>query len=432
MPCDDPRVTRLDTPLTLPSGLELPHRIVKAAMTENLADADNQPTTRHEALYRRWARGAAGGLLITGNLMVDRRYLERSRNIVADAHLDLAALRRVREAADSSPVIAQLNHPGRQTNRFLAATPVAPSACDAVPMFGMFARPRALEATEIDDIVAAFGTAAALCRQAGLDGVQVHAAHGYLLAQFLSPHVNKRADSWGGDLPGRARALVEAVRAARSNGGPGFTVGVKLNSSDFRHGGFTEDDAEQVIRLLVEEGVDLIEISGGTYESPALFGEVAELGSGSNAKEAYFAAFARRARRAAGSVPVMLTGGIRTRSVMASLLDDGGVDLIGLGRPIAIDPDLPVKLLAGESGTVLPRYTLPTAIGFAGESEWYEAQIGRLGSGREVKPNLNAAIAATRFVGGELGRGLSARRRRARLVKDLRTDVTQRRSAVAG
>lgn len=412
-------MTRLDTPLTLPSGLELPHRIVKAAMTENLADADNQPTERHETLYRRWARGAAGGLLVTGNLMVDRRYLERSRNIVADAHLDVERLRRVREAAASSPLIAQLNHPGRQTNRFLAGRPVAPSASDAVPMFGLFARPRALTATEIEAIVEGFGTAAGRCRDAGLDGVQIHAAHGYLLAQFLSPHVNRRTDAWGGDVTGRSRALVEAVRAARENGGPGFTVGVKLNSSDFRHGGFTEDDAEQVVRLLVDEGVDLIEISGGTYESPALFGEVAELGSGSNAKEAYFAGFARRARSAAGGVPVMLTGGIRTRSVMESLLDDGGVDLIGLGRPLAIDPDLPAELLAGSPGTTLPRYTLPTAIGFAGESEWYESQIGRLGAGREVKPNLNAAVAATGFVAGELVRGLSARRRRARLVTDL-------------
>lgn len=411
--------TRLQTPLTLPSGLVLPHRIVKAAMTENLSDADNQPTSRHEALYRRWARGAAGGLLVTGNLMVDRRFLERSRNIVADRHLDVAGLRRLRDAAASSPVIAQLNHPGRQTNRFLAATPVAPSASDAVPMMGMFARPRALEASEIEAIVAAFGTAAALCEQAGLDGVQVHAAHGYLLAQFLSPHVNRRTDGWGGDVAGRSRALVEAVRAARASTGPGFTVGVKLNSSDFRHGGFTEDDAEQVIRLLVAEGVDLIEISGGTYESPALFGEVAELGAGVGAKEAYFAAFARRARSAAGGVPIMLTGGIRTRSVMEALLDDGGVDLIGLGRPLAIDPDLPTKLLAGAAGTTLPRYTLPTAIGFAGESEWYESQIGRMGAGREVKPSLNAAVAATSFVAGELGRGLSARRRRARLVRTL-------------
>lgn len=412
-------MTQLDTALTLPSGLVLPHRIVKAPMTENLSDADNQPTTRHETLYRRWAEGAAGGLLVTGNLMVDRRFLERSRNIVADAGLDVARLRRVREAADSCPVIAQLNHPGRQTNRFLASTPVAPSAGDAVPMMGLFSRPRELTSAEIESIVTAFGTAASLCEQAGLDGVQVHAAHGYLLAQFLSPHVNRRTDAWGGDVAGRSRALVEAVRAARASTGPDFTVGVKLNSSDFRHGGFTEDDAEQVIRLLVAEGVDLIEISGGTYESPALFGEVAELGGGRGAKEAYFAAFARRARTAAGGVPIMLTGGIRTRSVMESLLDDGGVDLIGLGRPLAIDPDLTAKLLAGAAGTALPRYTLPTAIGFAGESEWYESQIGRLGAGREVKPRLNAAVAATGFVVGELGRGLTARRRRARLVKAL-------------
>ncbi|MGN6605617.1 MAG: NADH:flavin oxidoreductase [Jatrophihabitans sp.] len=409
-------MSRLDQPLTLPSGLVLPHRIVKAAMTENLADADNQPTVRHERLYRRWAEGAAGGLLVTGNLMVDRRFLERSRNIVADRHLDVAALRRVREAAASSPLIAQLNHPGRQTNRFLASRPVAPSAGDAVPMLGLFARPRALEAAEIEAIVAAFGTAAALCQDAGLDGVQVHAAHGYLLAQFLSPHVNRRTDEWGGDVAGRARALLEAVRAARRATRDGFTVAVKLNSSDFRHGGFTEDDAEQVVRLLVAEGVDLIEISGGTYESAAFIGEAAGLQTGPNAKQAYFAAFARRARAAAGDVPLMLTGGIRTRSVMESLLTDGGVDLIGLGRPVAIDPDLPAELLAGAEGATLPRYTLPTFIGYAGESEWYETQIGRLGAGHDVKPDLNAAVAAASFVGGELVRGLAARRRRARLV----------------
>ena len=409
-------MSRLDSPLTLPSGLVLPHRIVKAAMTENLADADNQPTVRHERLYRRWAAGAEGGLQVTGNLMVDRRFLERSRNIVADRHLDVARLAKVREAAASTPVIAQLNHPGRQTNRFVSGSPVAPSASGAVPMMGLFARPRALEAAEIEEIVAGFGRAAALCERAGLDGVQVHAAHGYLLAQFLSPHVNRRTDRWGGDVVGRSRALVEAVRAARASTGPGFTVGVKLNSSDFRHGGFTEDDAEQVVRLLVAEGIDLLEISGGTYESPALFGEVAELVPGAGAKEAYFAAFARRAQSSAGGVPIMLTGGIRTRATMEALLNDGGVDLIGLARPIAIDPDLPAKLLAGEDGVALRRYTLPTVAGMAGESEWYETQIGRLGDGREVKPSLHAAAAASSFVGGELVRGLTGRRRRARLV----------------
>lgn len=408
----------LAAPLTLPSGLTLPHRIGKAPMTENLADADNQATPALERLYRRWAAGADGGLLITGNLMVDRRYLERSRNVVADAHLDVTALRRVREAAASSPVIAQLNHPGRQTNRFIARRPVAPSAeAGAVRMMGLFGAPRAMSAAEVEDVVARFGRSAARCEEAGLDGVQVHAAHGYLLAQFLSPHTNRRTDRWGGDVVGRSRALVEAVRAVRASTGPRFTVSVKLNSSDFRHGGFTEDDAEQVVGLLVEEGVDLIEISGGTYENPALFGEVEALrGAGTTAKEAYFAGFARRVRARAAGVPLMLTGGIRTRSAMVDLLADGGVDVIGLGRPLAIDPDLTRRLLAGEEGGPLPRYTLPTVAGLAGESEWYELQIARMGAGREPDPSLRPVTAATRFVTGELTRGLAGGRRRARLA----------------
>ncbi|MBZ5734063.1 NADH:flavin oxidoreductase [Nocardioides sp. TRM66260-LWL] len=412
----------LTDPITLPSGLVLPHRILKAPMTENLADADLQPTEAHERLYRRWARGAAGGLLITGNLMIDRRQLERSRNIVADARLDVARLRRVREAAADSPVIAQLNHPGRQTNRFLSGRPVAPSAeAGAVRMMGLFAAPRALRAEEVERLVRAFGESAARCEQAGLDGVQVHAAHGYLLAQFLSPHVNRRTDAWGGDVAGRARALVEAVRAVRAATRPGFTVAVKLNSSDFRHGGFTEDDAEQVVGLLVEEGVDLIEISGGTYENPALFGEVDDLrgsGSGTSVKEAYFAAFARRVRDRAAGVPLALTGGIRTREAMERLLADG-VDLIGLGRPLAIDPDATARLVAGDPGRTLRRYTLPTVAGLAGESEWYETQIGRMGAGLEPDPGLRPVVAAARFIGGEAVRGLGERRRRARAIAAL-------------
>ncbi|WP_370246587.1 NADH:flavin oxidoreductase [Nocardioides sp.] len=413
----------LDSPLTLPSGLVLPHRIAKAPMTENLADADNQPTPAHERLYARWARGAAGGLLITGNLMVDRRYLERSRNIVADRHLDVVRLRRVRDAAADSPLIAQLGHPGRQTNRFVARRPVAPSAdAGAVRMMGLFGRPRTLSVSEIEAIVAGFGTAARHCADAGFDGVQVHAAHGYLLAQFLSPHVNRRTDRWGGDVRGRATALLDSVRAVRAATSSSFTVAVKLNASDFRHGGFTEDDAEQVVGMLVEEGVDLIEISGGTYESPALFGEVdgltdADPSSGpATHKEAYFASFARRARTRAAGVPLMLTGGIRTREAMVSLLADGGVDVIGLGRPLAIDPDLTAKLLAGDPGRELPRYTLPTVAGLAGESEWYETQIARMGAGAEPDPGLHPVVAAARFVGGEAVRGLGGQRRRARLV----------------
>ncbi len=412
----------LDEPLRLPSGLLLPNRVVKAAMTENLADADNQPTGRHERLYRRWAEGGSG-LLVTGNLMVDRRYLERSRNIVADRHLDVRRLARVREAAAGTPMVAQLNHPGRQTNRFVAGTPVAPSAGGAVPMLGLFGRPRALTADEVEAVVAAFGTAAKLVEQAGLDGVQVHAAHGYLLAQFLSPHVNRRTDRWGGDVAGRARALLAAVRSAKDATTDGFSVSVKLNASDFRHGGFTQDDAEQVVRLLAAEGVDFLEISGGTYENPALFGVDVPDSDGDGvpvgAKEAYFAAFATRARGAAPDLPIMLTGGIRTRAAMEALLDSGAVDLIGLGRPLVLDPGLPRRLVAGGDGEALPAYRLPSLLGLAqvaGESEWYETQVGRLGAGREVDRGLRPLPAASAFVAGEALRGLSGRRRRARLV----------------
>lgn len=408
---------RLDEPLTLPSGLVLPNRIAKAAMTENLADADNQATVRHERVYRRWAEGGAG-LLVTGNLMVDRRYLERSRNIVADSHLDIGRLARVKDAVGDTPLVAQLGHPGRQTNRFIATTPVAPSDTGAVRMLGLFGKPRALSVQEVRDIVRRFGESAARVEQAGLDGVQVHAAHGYLLAQFLSPRTNTRTDEYGGDVAGRARALLESVRACRESTGSGFTVAVKLNSSDFRHGGFTEDDAERVVRMLVDEGVDLVEISGGTYESPALLG-LAGASDGTtpgSVKEAYFAAFATRAKQAAGGVPIMLTGGIRTRAAMTALLDSGAVDVIGLGRPVALDPDLPAKLLRGEDGYPLPSYALPTAVGMAGESEWYEHQIGLLGDGREPDRGLNEYLAATRFVVGELGRGLREGRRRRRLA----------------
>jgi 2,4-dienoyl-CoA reductase-like NADH-dependent reductase (Old Yellow Enzyme family) len=410
---------RLEDKLTLPSGLVLPNRIAKAPMTENLADRQNQPSVRHERAYRRWAEGGAG-LLITGNLMVDRRHLERSRNIVADRHLDIDRLASLRKASGDVPLLAQLNHPGRQTTRYLSPRPVAPSAAGAVSLLGMFAPPQELTSQQIKEIIRRFGESAARVEQAGFDGVQVHAAHGYLLAQFLSPHTNRRSDEWGGSVEARAWALVEAVHACRAATSPGFTVSVKLNSSDFRHGGFTEDDAEQVVRLLADEGIDLLEISGGTYESPALLGlaGASDHTEQHSVKEAYFAAFATRARRAAPSVPIMLTGGIRTRTAMEALLGSGAVDVIGLGRPLALDPELPRKLLAGEDGGPLPSYALPTVLGMVGESEWYEHQIGRLGNGQEPDPKLRAVVGASRFVLGEVTRGLLEGRSRRSLAAE--------------
>ena len=418
-------LTDLDTSLTLPSGLEVPNRIAKAPMTENLADRRNQPTVRHERVYRRWARGGAG-LLVTGNLMVDRRYLERSRNIVADAALDVSALSRVVEATGETPILAQLSHPGRQCARWIARTPVGPSRTEAVKVLGGFGRPRELAGAEVRAIVESFGDAAQRCRAAGMDGVQVHAAHGYLLAQFLSPLTNRRTDEYGGDLAGRARPLLDAVAAVRAATADDFTVAVKLNSSDFRHGGFSAEDAVSVVSLLADAGVDLVEVSGGTYESPALLGladsqrqgQDGETGteSGSPYREAYFAEFATRARAAAPDLPIMLTGGLRTAAAMRSLLASGAVDLIGLARPLALDPELARKLLDGGEGIELPAYRVPKLLAMAGESEWYETQIARLADGREPDPDLNPVRAATGFVGGEMTRGLREGRPRRALA----------------
>lgn len=412
MPSDVPA---LDQPLTLRSGLELPNRIAKAAMTENLADADNQPTERLQRLYATWARGGAG-LLIAGNLMVDRRYLERSRNVVADAAVDPRRLADLAACTGDVPLLAQLNHPGRQTNRFVAWRPVAPSDGPAVAMLGAFGRPRALRDDEVDAIVERFVAAAVRCRDAGFDGVQVHAAHGYLLAQFLSPATNRRADRWGGDVARRARALLEIVRRTRRATGDHFTVAVKLNSSDFRRGGLTEDDAAEVARLLDGEGIDLLEVSGGTYESGALLGLADGQAPTGDDREAYFAGFAARI---AGQVdvPVMLTGGIRSRAAMTALLAARVVDVIGLARPLAMVPDLPRDLLAGHLDTVsLPDRRVPGPLQLAGESEWYEAQLARLAGGRAPDPHLDHLRMSLGFVAGEAMRGLVSGRRRRRLA----------------
>lgn len=406
---------RLADPLRLRSGLRLPNRIAKASMTENLADADNQPTPELERLYATWADGGAG-LLLTGNLMVDRRYLERSRNVVADALVDPDRLAALAASTGEVPVVAQLNHPGRQTNRLMAWRPVAPSAGRAVSMLGAFGRPRALDDDEIDAIVDRFVDAAVRCRDAGFDGVQVHAAHGYLLAQFLAPATNQRADRWGGDVARRARALLEVVRRTRRATGDDFTIAVKLNSSDFRRGGLTEDDAAEVARLVDAEGIDLLEVSGGTYESGALLGLADGQAPTGEDREAYFAGFAARIRDEVDT-PVMLTGGIRSRGAMDALLGAGIVDVIGLARPLALHPDLPGRLLAGDVDHIdLPTYRVPGPLELAGESEWYEAQLARVATGADPDPDLDHLRMSLAFLAGEAVRGLSSGPRRRRLA----------------
>jgi 2,4-dienoyl-CoA reductase-like NADH-dependent reductase (Old Yellow Enzyme family) len=343
----------LGSELRLPCGAVLANRIAKAAMTEGLADADDRATEAHETLYRRWSKGGAG-LLLTGNVMVDRRYLERPGNVVIDDNGGLDRLRAWAAAGTEggNHLWMQISHPGRQATRMSTRQPLSPSDVQ-LELAGMFARPRPMTIDDIRDAINRYACVAGVAKEAGFTGVQVHGAHGYLISQFLSPITNQRTDEWGGSLENRARFLLEAVRAVRSKVGAAFPVGVKLNSADFQKGGFTLDECVQVAGWLGEEGVDLLELSGGTYEQPRLLGhegrsEVVEPPRRESTKrrEAYFLEYAS-AIQASAKIPLMVTGGFRTRAAMNTALEAGETDVIGLARPLCVYPDLPRGLIEG-------------------------------------------------------------------------------------
>ncbi|MFL6090273.1 MAG: NADH:flavin oxidoreductase/NADH oxidase family protein [Aeromicrobium sp.] len=394
----------LADPLELPSGLRLPNRIAKAAMSEALGDADNSPDDRIATLYRRWGQGGYG-LLITGNIMVDRAQLGEPGNIVIDDDRALPQLTEWTKAAHDggSIIFAQLNHPGRQSNLFnFGHTPVAPSAVPlALPGAAV---PRELTPAEIEDIIDRFATAAAVCAAAGFDGVQLHAAHGYLVTQFLSPLTNLRDDEWGGDPERRMRFLIEIVRRVRSRVSPGFAVAVKLNSADFQRGGFTEADSRDVVAALAKEAVDLIEVSGGNYESPAMAGSAA---ASTREREAYFLDYARSVRSAAGNVPIAVTGGFRTRSGMQDALTAGDCDLVGIARPAVTTTDAADALLKGRVAAIttheialgmrrlIARVSDVKSLDGVLNLAWNADQMHRLARGKE--PDLDRGALRTAF-----------------------------------
>lgn len=251
----------------LPSGIRFKNRIAKAAMTEGLAGRDGVPNDDHVRLYGRWAAGNIG-LSLTGNVQIDRGHLERPGNVIVDGPLSddaKAAWKRWAEAATAHGTQAwvQISHAGRQTQVTVNKTPKAPSAVQLNLPGGMFGVPVPLTEAEILDLIGRFANAATVAKEAGFTGVQIHAAHGYLISQFLSPLANRRTDQWGGALENRARFLLETIKAVRAAVGPGFGVGVKLNSADFQKGGFAFDDCIIVAGWLADLGVDLLEISGG-------------------------------------------------------------------------------------------------------------------------------------------------------------------------
>lgn len=382
----------LNDTLDLPSGQRLKNRIAKSAMSERLADAKGAPNAGHFRLYERWAQGGSA-LLITGNVMIDPSALGESGNVWWDASQPRDAFRNWAQAArgDGTLAIVQLNHPGRQSPRTLSRQPVAPSAVPLRMVKGAFAPPRALEPEEIEAIVDRFAQSAAAMVDAGFDGVQIHAAHGYLVSQFLSPLTNLRSDAWGGTAEKRMRFLLEIVRRTRGATGKQALLSVKLNSADFQRGGFDEEESMAVVRALDAEGIDLLEISGGTYESARMFDEP---DSSTSQREAFFLDYAQRVREIS-HVPLLVTGGFRTRAGMEAALSSGALDVVGMARPLAAEPDLPRRILAQQSERAQsPRLSLGSKqLDPLLQAAWYQAQFARMAKGKAPNPKLSRWLA---------------------------------------
>ena len=394
-------MTEITDKLDLPCGVQIKNRICKGAMTEGLADEQNRATSKHINLYNRWSDGGAG-ILLTGNVQVDHRYLERPGNVVIEGQQTNEQLSRLTAYAEAGTknnthLWMQISHAGRQTPASVAETPVAPSEVQLQMPGAQFGKPRSLSDEEILDIIQKFAHTASVAKETGFTGVQIHGAHGYLISEFLSPDINKRDDNWGGSLEKRSKFLLEIVRSVRKSVGDSFPVSLKLNSADFQKGGFTHEDAIQVASWLNEEGLDLLEISGGTYEQPHLVGidmglnpERAEVRRESTiAREAYFLDYANDIRNVFKG-PLMVTGGFRSVQGMNDALNQNACDVIGIARPFCIDPQIANKLLSKDiSETPTLEKTMQVGPGLLGLNSPFSVIKGINGWGQQAFWCLN-------------------------------------------
>ncbi len=375
---------------TFSNGKTAKNRFFKSAMEEQLAK-QNQPTLPLVQLYDTWAKGGAG-VLMTGNVMVAENGKGSINDVVLTDEHSLPTLQQWAKAGTQNDtlLIMQINHAGKQSPKVLSPTPVAPSAVALQGMDGFINPPRALTEAEIDTLIEQFATTAKIAEKAGFSGVQIHAAHGYLISQFLSPHHNRREDKWGGSLENRMRFLVEIYHTIRAAVQPEFLVGLKLNSADFQKGGFDEADSIQVVQKMAELGIDFIEISGGNYENPEMLSTKAS----SQKREAFFLDYAEKAR-AVCNAPLIITGGFRSENAMNEALQSGHLDFIGIARPFALQPDLPNQIQQGNYQTLVTNRIktgfapVDNKLGAVLEMDWYMAQMALIGNGKQPNPTLS-------------------------------------------
>ncbi|GKZ33789.1 hypothetical protein AbraIFM66950_003870 [Aspergillus brasiliensis] len=403
----------LHDPVKLPCGLVFPNRLAKAAMAEALAGSGNQPTPTLLKAYDQWGQGGWGALL-TGNVQVDVDHLGNPWDPALHAEYtgkegNEALVERWSQYAKTcqqhgTPCIVQACHPGRQTPRAAGrrgffAPSIAPSAIPLELGDGLLQRlltwlvfppPREMTQVDIDRVTRQFVDTARLMADSGFSGIELHGAHGYLLDQFLNAKSNKRTDAYGGTAEKRAKFVVDMIRAIREVVPPTFAIGIKLNSAD--HNSSTFEDTMTQIGLLIEAGIDFLEVSGGSYENPTMMGP--ETRKSTVAREAFFIEFATETRKRFPDLVLMLTGGFRTRAGAVSALQQNACDVVGIGRPAAVEPKLPLVLMDEsipdeEAQLVLNRVPMPflarliplRGIGAGLESSYYAKQIKRIAMG---------------------------------------------------
>lgn len=400
--------------IKLPCGAIIKSRFFKSAMSEGLGNKDHNPKEELLRLYRTWADGGTG-LIVTGNVMINRTALGEPNNVVFDESTSLEEISKWAQEGkrNGAHIWVQLNHPGKQSPKVLSPKPVAPSQ---VPLGGAlkkyFALPKELTEGEIEEIIKSFAVAAKKVKDAGFTGVQIHGAHGYLVSQFLSPKHNVRNDKWGGSLDNRMRFLLEIYKAIRTVVGVDFPVGVKLNSADFQKGGFVLDECKVVAKTLDNAGIDLIEISGGTYEAPEMTG--GEVKESTKIREAYFLTFAKEIKEVV-KCPIVVTGGFRSEEVMKKAILNKDTDMIGIARPLVIMPDLPNRIKNNSYSTIKTPIvkTGIKAIDKKGgmlEIVWYESMMKKIANGKTVNVK-NIGIISFISIGIESGLKVFYKRR---------------------
>lgn len=368
----------LFTPFTLPCGAVLKSRLIKSAMSDSLGDGTGHPTEAQMRLYERWAEGGIAASII-GEVQGFSGFAEKPGNLVLNTQSDLEKFHQLSERGqkNGSLLWLQLGHAGALSYAPTSA-PKGPSALD---LEGLTCE--ALSTDEIKGVIEQFAQTAKLAKQAGFGGVQIHAAHGFLLSQYLSPLFNNRDDDYGGSIENRMRLLLETIEAVRDVVGINFPIAVKLNSSDQLEGGFSQDEALMVVEALDNTSIDLLDISGGTYFPGA------KSASDSAGKGPYFLEFAKQARQLT-SKPLMLTGGFKTKEQALDAITSGTADFVGLARAIIIAPSLPNDWQNGEN--LAPKFPRFSHSPEGGVTAWYTMRITDIGEDKLIDAEFDLDI----------------------------------------